>query len=464
MPADPRLPISRALVAIVLALCMAGCAHRQTVGGNGLPGNVSGNTVGYVDMDAVIAAHPLHSQLQAMQDQIGVLQQEAAVVPTGMSPPQAAAYGAMQRELGSASDRFQQDLAQRRAYYERREAEAINRLQASALGTGPGSSGVLSGLQQQYGQQAQALQKQAFATLNNYRTELFRQDGEHLKAVQQLLAADMRNKLKQRESAASSAETKYQIDLVKEDQEQRLNLQAKLQNLALSDADRKQYQDQLQAISQREQTKINALKARDNADLMKLQRDLNVQAASKYDAERTSTQAATQAKLAARQREMQTAMAPQLQALSGKFQQQLNDANTRLAGNEKYKAQAQSVHDQMQSGYMAEASKAESSYRDIRAALIAKYSTIAHLQFQDNEAIAAQANKIAADRRDLYQKIADQVRTQVTQIAQKEGIAVVFGSTRAAGSAVNLTDRVTKAINSMQGATSLPATSASGGP
>ncbi|HEV2037008.1 MAG TPA: hypothetical protein VGQ96_00255, partial [Candidatus Eremiobacteraceae bacterium] len=278
------------------------------------------------------------------------------------------------------------------------------------------------------------------------------------------LAADMRNKLKQRESAASSAETKYQIDLVKEDQEQRLNLQAKLQNLALSDKDRKQYQDQLQAISEREQTKINALKARDNADLNKLQRDLNAQAAAKYNAERTSTQTATQAKLAARQREMQTAMAPQMQALSGKFQQQLNDANTRLAGNEKYKAQAQTVHDQMQSGYMAEASKAESSYRDIRAALIAKYSAIAHLQFQDNEAIAAQANKIAADRRDLYQKIADQVRTQVAQIAQKEGIAVVFDSIRAAGTAVNLTDQVTKAINSMQGATSLPATSASGGP
>jgi len=380
-----------------------------------------------------------------------------------MSPQQAQVYDAMQRELATAAQKFQQDLGQRRAYYERREAEAISRLQAAALGQSPNSGGVLVGLQQQYGQQAQALQKQAFATLNSYRNELFRQDGEHLKHVQELIASDMRAKLKQRESQLSTAETKYQIDLVKADQEQRLNLQAKLQNLALSDKDRKQYQDQLNAIDAREQSKINVLKARDNAEIAKLEHDLNAQAAAKYDAERKSTQAATQAKLVARQREMQTSINPQMQALSGKFQQQLNDANARLANNEKYKTQAQSVHDQMQSGYMDEANKAEASYHQVRADLITKYSAIAHMQFEDNEAIAAQATKLAADRRDLYQKIADQVRGQVEAIAHNDGIGVVFGSVRAAGTAVDLTDQVTKAVSSMQASTSMPKPTTSGG-
>jgi hypothetical protein len=452
------------MLVAALALAAMACAHKGGQGASPVASGVlSANAVGYVNMDAVMAAHPLHLQLQAMQDQIGVLQQEAAVVPTGMSPAQSSAYDAMQRNLAQAAQQFQQDLGQRRAYYERREAEAISRLQAAALGQSPNSSGILSGLQQQYGQQAQALQKQAFATLNSYRTELFRQDGEHLKHVQELIASDMRAKLKQRESQLSTAETKYQIDLVKADQEQRLNLQAKLQNLALTDKDRKTYQDQLNAIDAREQSKINALKARDNAEIAKLEHDLNAQAAAKYDVERKATTLATQAKLMARQRDMQTSINPQMQALSGKFQQQLNEANARLANNEKYKAQAQSIHDQMQSGYMDEANKAETAYRQVRADLIAKYSAIAHMQFEDNEAIAAQADKLAADRRDLNQRIADQVRGQVEQIAHNDGIAVVFGSVRAAGTAVDLTDQVTKAVSSLQASTSLPKPTASGG-
>jgi len=452
------------MLVAALALVAIACAHKAGSGANpASSGGLSANAVGYVNMDTVMAAHPLHAQLQAMQDQIGVLQQEAAVVPTGMSPAQASAYDAMQRDLATAAQQFQQDLGQRRAYYERREAEAIGRLQAAALGQNPNSSGILGGLRQQYSQQAQALQKQAFSTLDSYRTELFRQDNEHLKQVQQLIASDMRAKLKQRESQLSTLETKYQIDLVKADQEQRLNLQAKLQNLALTDADRKRYQDQLNAIDAAEQSKINVLKARDNAEIVKLEHDLNGQAAAKYDVERKATTLATQSKLMARQRDMQTSINPQMQALSGKFQAQLNDANARLANNEKYKAQAQTIHDQMQSGYMDEANKAETAYRQVRADLIAKYSAIAHMQFEDNEAIAAQADKLAADRRDLYQRIADQVRGQVEQIAHSEGIAVVFGSVRAAGTAVDLTDQVTKAVSSLQASTSLPQPTASGG-
>jgi hypothetical protein len=457
-----------ALLAAALAVCLVGCAHRQSDEGTGgllglsSPGALSAGSVGYVDMQAIIAVHPLHSQLDSMQGQIGVLQQESVIVPTGMNEQQTGAYNQMQRELASAADKFQQDLAQRRAYYERREADAIAQLQAAALGTSPAAGGVLGGLQQQYGDQAKALQKNAFDTLNKYRDELFRQDAEHLKHVQELIAAEMRAKLRQRESDLSSAETKYQIQLVRADQEERLNLQAKLQNLALSDKDRAAYQAQLQAIDTRQQGKINVVKARDAAQLTALENQLRAQAAAKYETERKASQTATQAKLVARQREMQTAMTPQMQALSGKFQAQLNDVNSRLSQNQKYRTQAESVHNQMQAGYVAEATKAEASYNLVRSALITKYSAIAHMQFQDNDAIAAQAQKLAADRRDLYQKIADQVQTQVQQIAQKDGIAVVFDSVRGAGSAIDLTDQVEKAINSMPGAGSATPTTSGG--
>jgi Skp family chaperone for outer membrane proteins len=85
------------------------------------------------------------------------------------------------------------------------------------------------------------------------------------------------------------------------------------------------------------------------------------------------------------------------------------------------------------------------------------------MQFQDNEAIAAQADKLAADRHDLYQKIVDQVQAQITQIAQKDGVAIVFTSIRGAGTAVDLTAEVRKAINSSAGVASQPVPTSSGG-
>ena len=444
--------------ALVLTLALSACTHGGGISGQGGP---AGTGVGFVDLDALIAQHPLHAQLQAMQDQITVLQQESALVPTGMNPQQAAAYDAMQAELAAQSQKFQQDMGQLRDSYQRREAAELSQLQAAVLGSNP-NTGVLGGLQEQYGQQAQALQKQAFTTFNDYRLELFRQDSEHLKHVQALIAAQVRGELSQKESALSTQETAYQVSLVKADQEQRLNLQAKLQNLDLSDSQRKQYQSELSAIDAREQGKIAVVKARDNAQVATLERTLNQQAASEYNVERTKTQAATQARLAARQKEMQTAMTPQMQALSGKFQQQLSDVNARLASNQKYKAQATSIHDQISSEYAAQADKTLTAYRRVRAALIDKYSAIAHMQFQDNETISAEADKLASDRRDLYQKIASQVQAQVQQVARQDGIAVVFDSVRGAGTAVDLTDQVRKALNSSW-ATNAPATPTPGG-
>lgn len=460
----------KSLLLGAIAASLVGCGHRSSNEGIGgllglaSPQALSGSgAVGYVDIDAVVAAHPLHAQLQAMQDQIAVLQQEASLVPADMSPDQAAAYNRMQDELSAAEQKYQADLAARRSYYEQREAQAISQLQATALGTNPNAGGVLGGLRQQFGSQAQQMQKQAFDTLNSYRTELFKQDSDHLRSVQQLLAADVRGKMAQRQSQLSSAETKYQISLVKADQEQRLNLQAKLQNLALTDQQRSQYNAQLQALEASEQSKINAMKSRDNAELAALSRTLEAQATAKYNAERTATQAATQAKLLARQREVQNQIQPQLVALNGKFQAQLNQANQQLAGNPKYQSQAQNVHNQMQTSYVDEANKATAAYTTTRQALIARYSAIAHMQFQDNEAIAAQADKIAADRRDLYGKIVDQVRTQVADIAQRDGITVVFESVRGGGTAIDLTPQVTKAVAALQNATAAPAATSSGG-
>ncbi len=458
-----------AIVAAALmlgGLSMAGCNRHQNEGVQGLlgmntPGLATGaQAVGFVDMDAIIKSHPLHTQVDAMQSQIDVLRTESVMTPAGMSPEQSAAYAALQRDLDAAQQRFEADLAARRSSYQAQEAAAISQLQQQTLGQQGGST-VLNGLQQQFGQQAKALQTQAFSTLNVYRNQLFKQDADHLRQVQRLLASDVQTKARQRQNELAAAETKYQVSLAQQDQSQRLNLQAKLQNLALSDKDRADYTAQLRQLDNRENGLISAMKSQDNAALAAYQKQLQADASAKYDAERKSTQAATQAKLVARQKELQTAMGPQIQALGGKFQQQLNDVNQKLANDPKYQSQAQNIHNQMQSRYVAEAGTVAATYRDTRKALITKYSAIAHMQFQDNQAISDQVDKLAADRRDLLQKIIAQITTATAHVAQQDGVGVVLQSVRAGGTAIDMTQQVIKAI--AQTATAAP-TNSPGGP
>jgi hypothetical protein len=449
------------LAALAVATAAA-CAQRAGGLGMGASQSAAGGRVGYVDMNAVIAAHPLHAQLQRLQDQIAILQQEASLQPTGMTPEQAAAYEHLQQDLAAAAAQFQTQLAQRRAYYEQQEAQAISRLQAATLGTSGGGS-VVSQLQQEYGAQAQAMQKAALATLTQYRAQLFKQDADHLRTVQQLLAADLRGKLRQFEAQQASAETKYQIALVKADQDQRLNLQAKLQNLALTDQERKQYTAQLNAIQQAEQQKIDALKAADNAKLRAFEKQLESEAAAKYNAARAQAQAATQAKLLARQKELQSQMQPQLVALSGKFQQRLNAANAQLASNAAYQARVQAIHNQMQSAYVAEAGRANAAYDATRKALVAKYSEIAHMQFEDTQGLNEQADAVAAQRRQLLNKIIAQISAQVAQIAQRDGLSLVVSNVLADGTAVDLTAQVIRAVTALHTTTAAPAATPTGG-
>jgi len=440
-----------------------GCSH-QSGGGLFSLGAPKTGQVGYVDIDAVVAAHPLHAQLQAMQDQVTLLQQESTLVPTGMTPQQDQAYQQLQSALAAAQTNFENDLGARRAYYEQRESQAISQLQATTLGANPDTGGVLAGLQQEFGSQAKAMQQAAFQTLNNYRDQLFKQDSDHLRNVQELIAADMRGKLAQKASQLSTAQTAYQVSVVKADQETKLNLQAKLQDLALTDAERASYNAQLRTMDQNEQTKIDAQKAQGDAEFAQYQRQVQSQAAARYEAERTATQNATQAKLVARQQELTTQMQPQLSALNGKFQTQLAAANQKLAQNPKYQAQAQAIHQQMQSSYVGEAQKANAAYDATRKALVDKYSAIAQMQFQDNAALSEQADQVAAERRDLYQRIVTQAQTQIQNIAQSGGFAVVLTNVRGGGSAVDLTDRVEKALATLGTATASPQATGSGGP
>jgi Skp family chaperone for outer membrane proteins len=420
----------------------------------------SGSAVGYVDVDKVVAAHPLHGELQSLEGQIAVLNAQAASEPQAVTPEQRAAQAALERDLQTAETQFESELNARQAYYRRQLQQAVSQIQAGAIGTDQSGS-ILGGMQQQFNSQMQQLQASGARTLDAYRTALFKEDTDHLRSVQELLGADVRAKIRARSSELAAKETAYQVQLAHQDQDQRLNLKTELENLSLTPQQRSQDAAQLQDIETREEYLTNQLKTKDNADLTAYENQLQKDAATRFAAERDTTEKRTQAKLVARQNELSDQFHVQANAMGGKFNQQLAEANKSLSSNPKVQAQLQTVQTQTQARYEADAAQVMSAYQQTRKSLVDKYSAIAHMQFQDDQAIQSQIDGIAQARRDLYNQILDQVQDQVKTVAQARGVAIVFDTVAGAGNAVDLTDQVAKAVAALPAAT--PAPTPSGG-
>ena len=454
----PRVGVSSAdymirCAALAALLVVAACAKN---GASTIGSQTTGTGVGYVDVDKIVKAHPLHPELQALEDQIALLDAQSIAAPQAVTPSQRDAQTALERDLQTAEAQFEQDLASKRAFYQQQASAALARIQAGALGNQPQAGGVFVDMQKQFADQMKQLQSSGAKTLEAYRTALFKEDTDHLKSVQQLLAADVRAKVRARESQLAAKETAYQVQLAHQDQEQRLNLKTKLENLSLSPQDRSQYAAQLQDIETREEYLTNQLKTRDNAELTAYGNALQKDASARFDAERSSTEKKTQAKLAARQAELNGQFRTQATTLGGKFNQQLTEANKALSKEPKVQQQVQDIQNQTQTKFEADAAQAMASYRQTRKALVDKYSAIAHMQFQDDQAIQAQIDAVAAQRRDLYAQILNQVQDQVRAVAQQRGFAIVFDSVAGAGNAVDLTDQVAKAVAALPAATASP--------
>ncbi|HKW45074.1 MAG TPA: OmpH family outer membrane protein [Candidatus Eremiobacteraceae bacterium] len=452
-----------ALAALLLGFGATACAKNDNSRGGSLlnlntPGLVaSGAAAGYVDIDKVVAAHPLHSRLQALQDQITQLNASAVSGPTPVTPAQIKAQDSLQHDLSDAQTAFTQSLADKQAAYHAKEQQADADITSKALGTsaaGPG--GIVGGLQADFQRQLAAMQLSARQTLDAYRSDLFKQDGDHLKHVQALLGQDVVAKIRAKDSQLSAGETAYQITLARQDQDQRLNLKAKLDNLSLSAADRQTYSSQLQAIESREASLIAQMKATDQAISQNYRKQIQDDASKRFNAERAATEKDTNAKLAARQTELESAIRTQAVQLGGQFQSKLNTENATLSGNQKVQSQLADVHAKILAQYQADATAAMATYQATRKQLVAKYSAVARMQFQDNVALSMQAEQLAQQRKQLYDGIVRQVQGLVADVARRDGVGIVFSTIAGAGTAVDLTEQVAKEAAALPSTSSPP--------
>jgi hypothetical protein len=443
---DLRASVRAVAVAACVALALAGCTHGAS------PFGSRGGGAGYVDLDQVVQAHPLHTELDTLQAQITLLNGQAQNAPVPQTDVQRQAQADMEAQLAIADQQFQTQMNARRTYYGQREAAAMAALQAQA-------SGASAPIGQQLGVQAQKIQTDAMKAFTDYQKQLFQADNQHLQQVARQLQQEVGLKIGARRAQLEKQETDYQITLAKQSQSQRLNLKAQLENLNLSATDRQQVESQLANIETREESMINTLKARDNADLKTYEDGLQRDAAARYNAARVASMKQTNDMLQARQKQTNEQLRTQLSGIGTQYQQQVANANAAIAKDPKARAQIDKIHNENQAQYTVEFQKALASYQQTRKQLVQKYSAIAHMQLQDDVALGNEAQALAAQRRDLYAKIVAQVQSQIGSVARNDGLAVVFTNVRGAGKAVDITDQVVKAIAALPAA--VPSSSSS---
>lgn len=428
--------LSRAVAALIAACALTACAHQPR------PDDPNVRGIGYVRVDEVIKKHPLYPQLSQLQDSIDALNLQALGASAVPQTPQqiAQATKELNRELKQAQDRANSILRQKQADYAQREQAAI-RAALGAAGAGTNGNAAVSAMQNVTAQQAQQVTAQANSDFQAYQQSVIAQDNAAVRQISDQINARANTAFRQKATQLQEKESQLSLEVSQQDAAKRLDLRMKLGNLAMGDAQRKQYRDQLAALDANEAATVEAQRKRDQAELGAYQKQLRDQTQRDIATQVAKIHAQTQAKLQERHNEVSQQVASQLQGL----QPAAIPSNLPAATRQKLA----DIDKQYKSQFQADAQKTIDDYNATKAQLDAQYAA---LQGADGTAGLA-ANKQVADlqrqRDELYNKMVDQVKRDAGSVAAKRGLQVVFISVVAAPGGIDLTDDVEKDIESL---------------
>ncbi len=393
-------------------------------------------------MEEVLKKHPLYPQLAQIDDSIdalGLHSLGAGAVPhTGKQI--AVQTKELNAELKAAQDRANVILRQKQLDYAQREQAAISAALAAA---GAGTNGAQSAqaMQSISASQAQQVTAQANNDFTQYQQSVIAQSNAALQSIGAQLSARADRAFGQRATQLQERESQLSLELSQADANKRLQLRMKLNGLALPDATRKEYRDELAALDRREALAVNAQRARDQQTLAAYRTQLNGQVRGEMAAQSAKIHSDTQAKLQTRRNEVSQTVSSQLQGLRPAAVPSNLPAATRdrLAQIDKtFKAQ-----------FQADAQKTIAQYQATKAELDAKY---AELQGADSAATGAansQLGQLQRERDDLYNKMVEQIRRDAGTVAAKRGLQVVLVNIEAAPGGIDLTNDVEKDIESL---------------
>lgn len=425
----------RAALALA-ALAIAGCAHQPSADDPTVRG------IGYVRVTDVLKKHPLYPQLSQIQDAIDALGLKSlgpgAVPRTGAQIAEQTKE--LNRELQQAQDRANAILRHKQQDYQAREQAAI-RAALGAAGAGTNGNQPVQQMQNVSASQAQQVTAQANSDFQAYQRSVIAQDNAAVAQISRQLSARADQAYRQKATELQEKESQLSLQLSQQDAAKRLDLRMKLNSLALPDAQRKQYRDQLAAIDQGEAAVVSQQRAQDQKTLAAYQKQLQQQTSAQIAAQAAKVHEATRAKLASRRNEVSQQVSSQLQGL----RPQGIPSNLPAATRDKL---AQ-IDKQYKTQFQADAQKTIQEYQATKADLDAQYQALQSADGAAGVATSKQLVQLQKQRDDLYNKMVDQIKSDAGTVAAKHGLRVVFMNIEGAAGGIDLTNDVEKDIESL---------------
>lgn len=420
---------SKVLAAACLgAAVLAGCGvnvHSATIRGTA-----------YVRVDAVIKRHPLYPQLSQLDDAINAIDLAAAAPRVPLSASQIAQQvKVLNRELREAQDRANKILAQKQQQYAKREQEAVAAALAAAgvPGAGAYAAQQMSATSAQQAQQAAAAANSDFMA---YQQGVIEQGNAASSAVARQLQMQEAQQYRAMAMQLQQKETDLSLKLTQQDAQQRLAIKTKLNNLAMDQATRQRLTSQLAALQRSEDDQIAAQRRTDEAALRAYKAQLDRKTADAIRAQVGAINDQTRAKIAERQNEV----GAQLRSLGP----------PPLPANlpQGTKAKIEQIHKQYQVQFQADARGTIKDYMATKADLDRQFAALHGADVGATGAAAKELDALQKRRDGLYKQIVAQIERDARRIGAQRGFTVVFDHVLAAPGGYDLTNDITKDIES----------------
>ncbi|MDQ2679845.1 MAG: hypothetical protein M3Y21_02315 [Candidatus Eremiobacteraeota bacterium] len=421
-------------VAAMTVALLAACNHPVDVNSPQVRG------IGYVRLDEIVKVHPLYPQLDQIDSTIAAIGLKSlgpGVPQTGKQISQETTQ--LNAELRTAQDRTNKILAQKQLDYQQREQVAIAAAVGAAGQSGGGSAG--AAMQNVGTQQAAAVSAAANSNFAAYQQSVIAQDNAAVSAISKALFARANTRYVQKQTQLNQRESALALDLSTRDASQRLSIRTKLSNLAMDDATRKSYKNQLAALDRRESDAVAVQRNRDQAELAAFQTTLRTQTQREVAAQAASINAKTQAKIAARHSNVSSQVSSQLQGLT--------PVTNRSNYSPSVKAKIAQIDKQFKSQFQADAQKTIANYQQTKGDLDQRFAQLHGIDTQATGSAAKELAKLRSQRQTLYTQIVDQIQREANTIAAQRGLKVVFVNVVAAAGGVDLTPDVEKDVESL---------------
>ncbi len=397
-------------------------------------------------MDELVKRHPLYPQLAHFDDDIAALNLRGIGAGVTASPEGIAGETKqMQAELGAATARAKTQLTNRRRFYQMREGQAVRRALVAAGYSATGAAAVERQIARTSAGQARGTAADAGRTLQAYQTEVAGQDRSELTALQTTLNARASQRYAAERGRLRQLEAEFVDQQARTDAPQRLELQAKLANLALDDQSRKALHDQLDGLERTESDALAEMRNRDQATLAALQVQLRGQAQAELSRRADELKTRSLAKLAGRRRQLQQDLVGQIRSIAppppaAAIPPLPADLRDRI----------EALHRKFQAAYEQDAQTTIRQFDKTKTELDRRYAALRAADTTAQTGARAQLATLQKQRDQLYDQIVAQIDRAVARVAQDRGVTVVLRDVVVPAGAIDLTPAARKDIASLR--------------